>query len=260
VVSGTQSITLAPAASGGVAVKLGMMTDTRREYFLAEARGPAQGFDTGIKDAKGNDTWGLAVYHVDWSRGPKAGTGEWTSRLIYCLDCDPFHPFVGNVESSGGFMLVNDGSQNSVQASAGQGVADDLVLFRGGSLSSLDNAQPLSPSNRYVATNYYDGTSSGIAIRDIRVNADHTVTATFTAPAVDDPCADVSCGAMEQCVQSGTLAGNCAPVEVAAPDAGPLSITPPPASGCSTSGTQGFAGAAILAGLALAAAFRRRTG
>ena len=258
VVSGTQSITLAPASAGGIAVKLGMMNDTRREYFLAEARGPAQGFDTGIKDSKGNDTWGLAVYHVDWSRGPKPGVGEWTSRLIYCLDCDPFHPFIGNVESSGGFLLVNDGASNGVQTSAGSGVSDDMVLFRGGSLSPLDNAQPLSPTNRYVATNYYDGTNSGISIRDIKVNADHTVTATFTAPSVDDPCADVRCGALEQCVQEGTLAGNCAALEFAAPDAGPITVAPPPASGCSTSGTPGFALAAILSALALSAAIRRR--
>jgi M6 family metalloprotease-like protein/uncharacterized protein (TIGR03382 family) len=257
VVSGTQSITLAPAASGGVAVKLGMMTDTRREYFLVEARGPGQGLDTGIKDAKGNPTWGLAVYHVDWSKGPKPETGEWPSRLIYCLDCDPFHPFIGNVESSGGFMLVNDGSQGSVQASTGTGVSDDMVLFHGGSLSSLDNAQPLSPSNRYVATNYYDGTPSGISIRDIKVNDDHSVTATFTAPAVDDACADVTCAAMEQCIPSGTLAGNCAAVEVALPDAGPGPVIAH-ASGCNTTGTQGIAGGAILAGLALALVLRRR--
>lgn len=257
VVSGTQSITLAPAGAGGLSVKLGMMNDAHREYFLAEARGPAQGVDTGVKDGKGNPAWGLAVYHVDWSKGPKPDTGEWTSRLIYCLDCDPFHPFVGNVESSGGFLLVNNGAQGGAQANATPGVADDMVLFRGGALQSVDNAQPLSPTNRYVASNYYDGTPSGISIRDITVNADHSVTATFTAPAVDDPCADVRCAALEQCITTGTMAGNCAALEVALPDAGPTPV-PTPSPGCSTAGAPGFAGGLLLALLGLAAV-RRRT-
>jgi len=258
VVSGTQTITLAPAAAGGVAVKLGMMNNARKEYFIAEARGPAAGLDTGIKDASGNPTWGLALYHVDWSKGPKAATGEWPGRMLFCLDCNPFHPFIGNVESSGGFLLVNQGVKSGPRAGAGQGVPDDMILFHGGSITSLDNAQPLSPSNRYVATNFYDGTSSGVSIRDIQVNADHSVTATFTAPAVDDACADVTCGAMEQCVQSGALAGNCQPFEESIPDAGVL-VGPSPAAGCSTSGTQGIAGSALLLGLGLALLFRRRT-
>ena len=93
-------------------------TIDRKEYFLAEVRGPAQGVDTGIRDVKGNPTWGLSLYHVDWSKGPKPSTGEWTGRLLFCLDCDPFHPFIRNLESSGTFGLVNQGSSDNSAGSA----------------------------------------------------------------------------------------------------------------------------------------------
>lgn len=119
-VSGTQTLTLLPAGEGGVAVKLGMMDSKRSEYFLAEVRGPAAGVDTGIKDARGNPNWGLALYHVEWSRGPRR------------------RPASG-------------------------------------------------PAGSWV-------------------NADHSVTATFTAPAVADACSDVTCGPMEQCQPSGARA------------------------------------------------------
>jgi M6 family metalloprotease-like protein len=259
VVSGTQTLTLLPAGEGGVAVKLGMMDQKRSEYFLAEVRGPAQGVDTGIKDAKGNPTWGLALYHVDWSKGPKPQTGEWTSRLLFCLDCDPYHPFVRNLESSGTFGLVSQGSSDSAGRSptpAGT-VADDAVLFEGGAIGSLAAAQPLTESNRYVATNFYDGTPSGISIRDIKVNPDHSVTATFTAPIVSDPCSDVVCGSMEQCLPSGALAGNCAALEASIPDAGVLTPGHAPSTGCSSSGVPGLAGLLLLAGLVGASLVRR---
>ena len=258
VVSGTQTLTLLPAGEGGVAVKLGMMDSKRSEYFLAEVRGPAGGVDTGVRNVKGDPSWGLALYHVDWSKGPRAQTGEWTSRLLYCLDCDPFHPFVRNLESSGTFGLVSQGAADGATSSptAPGAVADDAVLFQGGAIGSLSAALPLSDTNRYVATNFYDGTPSGISIRDIKVNADHSVTATFTAPPVADACGDVVCGPMEQCVQAGTLAGNCAAVEVNIPDAGVLTAVAPPRTGCTSSGAPGLG--AVLLALGAAALLRRR--
>ena len=257
VVSGTQTLTLLPAGQGGVAVKLGMMDSKRSEYFLAEVRGPAAGVDTGIKDARGNPNWGLALYHVDWSRGPKAQTGEWTSRLLFCLDCDPYHPFVRNLESSGSFGLVTQGAAGGATSSPASpgAVADDAVLFEGGAIGSLPAALPLANTNRYVATNFYDGAPSGISIRDIQVNADHSVTATFTAPAVADACSDVTCGPMEQCLPSGALAGNCASVDISAPDAGVLTATVSGHSGCTSTGVPG-AGALLL--LAAATSLLRR--
>ncbi|MCA1827176.1 MAG: hypothetical protein ABR567_16515 [Myxococcales bacterium] len=245
VVSGTQTLTLLPAGAGGISVKLGMISQSRREYFLAEVRGPAAGVDTGIVDSRGAPTWGLALYHVDWSKGPKGGTGEWPGRMLFCLDCDPYHPFVQNLESDGAFALVTHG-----------GVADDAVLFEGGAISSIPGAQPLTESNRYLATNWYDGSESGIAIRDVRVNADHSVTATFTAPAVADPCSDVVCGSMEQCADSGALAGNCVAVEVSIPDAGVLTPPVTTSSGCSSTGGAGVL-AMLIAGLGLTAVKKR---
>ncbi len=234
-----------------------MMSRDRREYFLAEVRGPASGVDTGIKNAEGDATWGLALYHVDWSKGPKAATGEWPGRMLFCLDCDPYHPFVRNLESSGTFALVNEGPATSVRSPGGApAVSDDMVLFEGGAISSLPSAQPLADDNRYVATNYYDGTPSGVAIRDVKVNADHSVTATFTAPAVLDPCSDVVCGSMEQCAGSGAMAGNCVAVTESVPDAGLMTPPVSTGSGCSSTGAPGIA--AILAALALAGAARRR--
>jgi M6 family metalloprotease-like protein len=254
VVSGSQRITLQPAAAGGLAVKLGMMDGGRKEYFLAEVRGAAQGIDTGIKDAGGNPISGLALYHVDWSLGPKAATGEWPSRMLFCLDCNPFHPFIGNVQSSGNFSLISSGAADSF---ARPGVSDDAVLFTGGAISSIPSATALSSVNSYVATNYYDGTPSGVAISDIVVNDDNSVTATFTAPLVANPCSDVTCAAMEQCAPSGPMAGNCQAIAIAAPDAGSFSPPAAPANGCSSSGGS----MAVLVGFALAgfAVRRRRT-
>ena len=245
VISGTRAVTLAPAAMGGGAVKLGMVKDGRTEYFLAEARGPVAGIDNGLLDSSGNPAYGLAIYHVDWGKGPSAQVGAWTSRLLYCLDCDPYHPFIRNLESSGTFALVSTGSNDVGHAAVQGGVPDDMVLWQGGAVTSRDGAAPLSGDNRYVATNFYDGSVSGISVRDIKVNADHTITATFTAPDVSDPCSDVICPALEQCVKSGVSAGNCQPITQVIPEPGPAAT--PAATGCSGAGTPGLAGLLLLA-------------
>lgn len=254
VVSGTRTLTLQPAAAGGFAVKLGIMSKERKEYFLVEARGPDGAIDKGVVDAAGKPTYGLAVYHVDWSRGPKPNLGEWTARMVYCLDCDPFHPFIRNLESSGTFGLLS-GSRGSARSAFGGGASDDQVLFAPGqTLSSIPNAPPLSPTYRYVATNYYDGTESGISIKDILVNADHTVTATFTAPPVADPCSDVVCPPLEQCIPRGAFAGSCEAIPAPQPGTGVGGHSVLPAqqtSGCSSGGTPGALCLLLLGALAL---------
>ena len=259
VVSGTEKITLRPAAQGGSALKLGMMTGKRHEYFMVEARGQEGALDHGVADGRGNPVYGLAVYHVDWSRGPKAQTGQWAARLLYCLDCDPFHPFVRNLESSGTFGLALAGPSGGPRSSTG-GVFDDQVLFGDGQkIASVPGAPALSPAYRYVATNYYDGSASGISIDDIHVNADHSVTAVFTAPEVTDPCSDVTCPPTESCVESGTFAGTCAPAAPPPPSTGTTSQPPSAATttnGCSSTGAPGPIAALLFAALGLA---RRRS-
>ena len=83
------------------------------------------------------------------------------------------------------------------------------------------------------------------------------MTATFTAPAMDDPCADVSCPAMEQCLAAGPLAGNCAAIPEVIPDAGTYTA-PPVASGCNTTGISGFGVLLLLGSLCIFAVRKAR--
>ena len=131
-------------------------------------------------------------------------------------------------------------------------------------VDSVRGAGVLSATNRYTGTNWYDGSESGIRIENIVVNADHSVTATFTAPGVEDPCADVTCAPLEQCVRGGARAGNCdpitAPVPIVPPQPpAPPARQPPTASGCSTGSPATLLALwplALIAGLLL----RRRRG
>ncbi len=268
-----------PAASGGVAVKLGQMNSTRSEYFLAEARGPVGSYDTDVADSSGNPTWGLAVYHVDWSVGPSGTLGAFVNHLVNCLDCTPWHPFIANVESGGEgsvttglFGLVFDGSSNLL-AFKNTGVGDEKVLFETGSpnITSVTGAGVLSGTNRYLGTNWYDGTSSGISITNVIVNADHSVTATFTAPTFDNVCADVTCPPLMVCGTTGATAGSCVAMTVPVADGGSTTptdggtvITTPSGndSGCATSGGETSTAALWLLPLALlvAAGFVGRRG
>jgi len=135
-------------------------------------------------------------------------------------------------------------------------------------LQSVPNAGVLSASNRYLGTNWYDGTSSGISISNVVVNGDHSVTATFTAPTLDNPCADVTCPPLMVCATTGDTAGSCIDMTLPVADGGPTNpndagtiVNPPAAdSGCETSGSQTATAALWLLPLALllAGAMRRR--
>lgn len=197
VVSGTRTITLAPAASGGRVVKLGMMGEGRREYWLAEARGPVGPYDRDIvRSSDKIPVYGLSVYHVDWSRGP---SGTFIKQILSCLDCDPWHPFMMNVQADRRFEL----QQNKPFR------PEEDLFGAGSSFAPAQENGPFSKDNAVWGANYYDGTSAGIKIDNIRVDPDTGfVTADFTAPAVVDVCADLRCGPGQQC-----LAGNCRPPE-----------------------------------------------
>lgn len=195
VVTGTRTITLEQAAAGGGIVKLGVQYGDRREYFLVEARGPLGPYDRNLVRADGSPVYGLAVYRVDWSRGPTAQDGGWLYRLINCPNCDPWHPFVMNVQADRKFDLQDGGAFK----------AEDDLFLAGDVFEPTRNVEPLRENNRVWGSNFYDGTPSGIAIRNIRVDqATGAITADFEAPLAENVCADVVCSAGFEC-----NAGNC---------------------------------------------------
>lgn len=246
VVSGTRTITLAPAAAGGGVVKLGQATPERPEYWLVEARGPVGPYDRDVV-RKGDraPVHGLAVYHVDWSKGPTGEPGTYIKQLMACLNCDPWRPLVMNVQADGRFDLQQ-----------GLGFHPEDDLFRTGSrFGPAASAAPFTAEAPAWGANYYDGTPAGIRIDNVLVDAQTgTVTADFTAPAVTDACADVRCAPAQECAE-----GNCSPPAESKPPANapalPAARTEPPSDGwgCTSAG-----GPAIAAITALLARRRRR--
>ena len=74
-----------------------METADRHEYFLAEARGPTGPYNRNLVRSTGaTPVLGLALYRVNWTRGPQ---GSFVRQLIRCLNCDPFDPYVMNVQA-----------------------------------------------------------------------------------------------------------------------------------------------------------------
>lgn len=187
-VRGTRRLTLAPAASGGAVVRLG----GGREFYLVEARAPGTRWDRGLKSA------GLAVYHVDWAVGPSPKAGEFLARQGgACMQCNAWHPFVSNVEADGDYGLLQGAPQ-----------VDEHDLFRNGSslLPSADHA-PFGEQHHPYSSNRFDGSETGVKIEDVSVDdASGSVTATFTAPAGGDACADLGL-----LVKTGTRADICDP-------------------------------------------------
>lgn len=257
VVSGTETLTLLPAAAGGQVVKLGMLTPQHKEYFLVEARAAHAHVDN-LTTAAGTPTAGLAVYHVDWSQGPLARDGSFIDRLLHCLDCDPYHPFIQNLEPDGRFSFVTAGVQ-----------PDDVMLFRdGATVGPSLGAPPLSKDNKEFNSNYYDGTVSGITITNVHVDdATGSVTATFTAPSVADPCSDlvspspISCEPGLTCIDGscvvpgeGGLADGGLPLPPGKSDGGTGDAPSGKPCGCSGDATPGLG----ALGLLLALGLRRR--
>lgn len=216
VVSGMETITLQPVGRGNAVVKLGMGL----EYFVAEARGANGGIDADITQP------GLALYHVDWRRGPTPEPGGYVFRLLECVECKPWHPYIMNEQADGLFGLQLDGPRDN---------AGDL--FRGGDVFAADANTSAFESNTdargvpgrlVLSSNFYDGRPSGVEVKDVQVHADGSVTATFTAPAVADPCADVACWPGLEC-----RAGNCLVPEAPPPETDP--------EGCGCAGANGGA-------------------
>lgn len=233
VVSGTQRLTLRPAANGGRIAKLGVRSAEREEYYLVEARGPVGPYDRNyVRAADGAPAYGLAVYHVNWARGPTGAPGTWAIQLLDCLNCDPWASYVTQVQADGRYEIQEN-----------QPFRPEEDLFMGGDafFPSHDTA-PFSAFKHVWSSNWFDGSRSEIEIRDVQVDpVNGFVTAEFTAPEVADACADVVCGPGESC-----SAGNCeppaAPSEPDVPD--PADAKPPRRGpggwGCAAGGEAGL--------------------
>ena len=213
-VSGKQRVIVQPVEKSGEVWRLG----TGDEYFLVENRGPDGRFDRGVL------TRGLAVFHVDRKIKTLRGEeGRFVDRLLTCVNCDPWHPYIMWLQADGLFEIQKDKRPD---------YANDL--FRDGDeVKPGAGGMPISDTNRQLSTNFYSGQSSGISISGIRQLADNSIEVTFEAPA-DGACGETLCAEGE----------GCAPLTCA--DAGPSTK-----NGCESA-------PGILAAIALVGLLRRR--
>lgn len=177
-ISGPGRQHLLPVESSGQVIRLG----TGSQYFLVENRGPGGKFD-GEFTARG-----LVVYHVDRSVKLQGEEGRFQDRILDCVNCDPWHPYIRVVEADGHFELQQGGAPDYQQD-----------LFRDGDALGPDEAgQAPSQAHQVQSTNHYDGTVSGLGLHDVTVNADGSIDVTFDSPAAD-PCADPLCASGDGC-------------------------------------------------------------
>ena len=204
-VQGRQRVNIKPVETSGEVYRLGVGD----EYFLVENRGPGGAFDRSLPER------GLAVFHVDRTISTLKGTeGAFVERLLDCVNCKPWHPYIRFVQADGKFDV-----EKNRNFAAGD-------LFTTGTFLRPDaRGVALSVDNQVNSSNFYSGAVSGLSIDDVRVNDDGSIDATLTAPEAGQ-CDERLCADGE----------GCAPVTCGAPAA--------TTSGCST-------GAALLPALAL---------
>jgi M6 family metalloprotease-like protein len=210
-IQGRQRVTLRPAETSGDVARIGV----GGEYFLVENRGPGA-FDRSLP------VRGLAVFHVDRdvqsvsSQGsaPKLGSkeGDFINRILDCVNCDPWHPYVRLVQADGNFDL---------EAARRFVAADDLFLD-GSQLRSDASNTVRGPTMPINGSNFYSGQPSGFSLNDVRVKGDGTIEVTLDAPAADQ-CGERLCTEGEGCapVQCGPPAPK---MGCAAIDAGPAGV------------------------------------
>lgn len=207
-VQGTQRVTVRPAELSGDVWRLG----TGDEYFLVENRGPGLNFDLSFTGR------GLAVFKVDRTVKLKGQEGAFVSRILDCVNCDPWRPFLRNVQADGKFE-IQDGKRAEMK---------DLYAD-GASLVPDPSNTPLGPQHRVESTNLYSGAQTGLSITDVRVLPSGEIEATLTAPA-SGQCGDALCA-------EGV---GCKPVSCG-------EVAPPPKSGCAVApGGPGLALALLL--------------
>ncbi len=212
-VQGRERVTLHPAQTTGEVYRLG----TGDQYFLVENRGPGDRFDGNLTER------GLAVFHVDRAGKLGGAEGEFVARLIDCVNCDPWHPFIRLVQADGAFDIEH-----------GRHFGPGDLFTAGKTLGPAAAGRALSVNTQFNSTNWYDGGVSGISIEDIKVNADGTIEVTLTAPESG------------QCVERLCDDGpGCAPVTCGTPS------TPAVGCGCSESGVLSMGLAVMLGALLL---------
>jgi len=242
VVSGTQRLTLFPSASGGRVAKLGMRIGNRDEYFLAEVRGPVGAYDRGVVGSRdGTPVFGLSVTRVDWNEGPTGQPGSFAVQLVSCLNCDPWHPFLQNIQADGRWEWQQSGVFR----------AEEDLFRPGDAFFPSTDTRPFSEASPVWGANFYDGTSAGIEIRNLAVDATTgAITADFVAPTVADPCADLTCLGDLVCEEGNCIARqqNNGGSDGGTVDPDPV-VKPPPTSGWGCQGVDGSV-AGLLAGLA----------
>jgi M6 family metalloprotease-like protein len=197
-VQGRERVTIKPVETSGEVYRLGIGD----EYFLIENRGPGGSFDKSLPER------GLAVFHVD--RTVKLGgvEGNFVDRILDCVNCEPYHPYIRLLQADGLFEIERSGRF---------GVGD---LFGTGAFLRPDpRGIPLSNVNEVNSTNLYSGAASGLRMDDVRVLPDGSIEVTFDAPetgqceerlcAEGEACAPVTCGAppdkKEGCSATGAL-------------------------------------------------------
>jgi M6 family metalloprotease-like protein len=186
-IQGRQRLTLRPVETSGDVARVGVGD----EYFLIENRGPGA-FDQELP------LRGLAVFHVDRNvqsvspqgRFPKIGgkEGDFVNRILDCVNCDAWHPYVRLVQADGAFDLENNRPFSA---------ADDL--FRPGTFFLNDASNSVrSKSNPVNGSNLYSGQSSGFALNDVRSLPDGSIEVTLDAPSAGQ-CDDRLCSEGEGC-------------------------------------------------------------
>jgi M6 family metalloprotease-like protein len=186
-VQGRQRVTIHPAETTGEIYRLGIGD----EYFLIENRGPGGAFDRSLPER------GLAVFHVD--RTVKLGgvEGNFVDRILDCVNCDAYHPYIRLLQADGLF---------EIERNRRFGPGD---LFTAGSFLRPDaRGIPLSKVNEVNSTNFYSGAVSELKLDDVRVLDDGSIEVTLDAPATGqcderlcaegEACAPVTCGETEK--------------------------------------------------------------
>ena len=161
-VQGRQRVTIHPAETTGEIYRLGIGD----EYFLIENRGPGGAFDRSLPER------GLAVFHVDRKVKLGGNEGQFVERILDCVNCDPWHPYIRLLQADGLFEI-----EHNKRFGPGD-------LFGTGAFLRPDTRDvAVSELNEVNSSNYYSGAESGLQLDDVRVLDDGSIQVTLDAPA-----------------------------------------------------------------------------